>query len=88
MDPLLVILTISTFHVAASALDQFVKNVIKQQGQWHQFARDTGFMTTDILHFMVALWHLVKNTSLAHIVRKLYKCGFAVILLTMVSQLF
>ena len=88
MDFLLVILTVSAFHVAASALDQFITNVIKRQGQWHQFTRDLGFMTTDILHFVIALWHLVRSTSRTHLIRMLYKCGFAVTLLAVVSQLF
>ena len=57
---LLVVINIAVFHIMASAMDQFVVNVIQSGGQWHQFSRDLSFMVIDFVHLIVSSWHLLK----------------------------
>ena len=42
--------SIAILHILASGWDQFVENVLKQEGQLHQVLRDLGFMLPDLLH--------------------------------------
>ena len=42
--------SVATLHILASGWDQFVENVVKQEGELHQVMRDIGFMLPDILH--------------------------------------
>ena len=45
--------SIATLHILASGWDQFVENVVKQEGELHQVMRDIGFMLPDILHIIL-----------------------------------
>ena len=45
-------------HVLTAGWDQFVTNVIKQEGQLHQVLRDLLFMIPDILHIVIAIFQL------------------------------
>ena len=55
---LLIILDIAVLHVLTSGWDQFVTNVIKQEGGLHQVLRDLLFMIPDILHIAIAVYQL------------------------------
>lgn len=55
---LLVIVTIAATHIACSGWDQFVGNVLKQEGMLHQVLRDLGFMLPDILHIVIPVMEL------------------------------
>ena len=46
----------------ASGWDQFVENVIKQEGELHQVMRDLGFMLPDILHVILP-WNELKQMA-------------------------
>ena len=56
---LLVIACIATLHIIASTWDQFVHNIIQQEGRWHQRARDLGLMIPDLLHLLVPVAEIV-----------------------------
>ena len=43
----------ATLHILASGWDQFVENVLKQEGELHQVMRDMGFMIPDVLHLIL-----------------------------------
>lgn len=55
---LLAIVDIATIHILTSGWDQFVTNVIKQEGQLHQVLRDVFFMIPDLLHVFLPLLEL------------------------------
>ena len=59
---LLIVVTIGAFHIVASAMDQFVYNVVRVGGEWHQFSRDLSFMTVDVLHLIIPICYLVKGS--------------------------
>ena len=59
---LLIVATIGAFHIVASAMDQFVYNVVRVGGEWHQFSRDLSFMAVDVLHLVISSCHLVKGS--------------------------
>lgn len=40
-------------HIVASGWDQFVENVLRQEGMLHQILRDLGFMIPDLLHMWI-----------------------------------
>lgn len=46
----------------ASGWDQFVENVLKQEGQLHQIMRDLGFMVPDLVH-LVLPWYDLKELA-------------------------
>ena len=50
--------SVATLHILASAWDQFVENVVKQEGELHQVMRDLGFMIPDILHIILPWFEL------------------------------
>ncbi|XP_071747146.1 uncharacterized protein [Lepeophtheirus salmonis] len=62
---ILIIISIATFHILASGWDQFVENVLKQQGQLHQILRDIGFMIPDLLHVYLP-WTELKKFARIH----------------------
>ncbi len=45
-------------HIFASGFDQFVGNVLRQEGQLHQVMRDLGFMVPDLLHLVIPWFEL------------------------------
>jgi hypothetical protein len=49
-------------HIFASGWDQFVENVLRQEGQLHQVMRDLGFMLPDILHLVIP-WYELKEMA-------------------------
>ncbi|TRY68245.1 hypothetical protein TCAL_05104 [Tigriopus californicus] len=49
----LVIISIAVLHIVASGWDQFVENVLRQEGMLHQILRDLGFMIPDLLHMWI-----------------------------------
>ena len=51
-------LSVATLHILASGWDQFVENVVKQEGELHQVMRDVGFMLPDILHIILPWFEL------------------------------
>lgn len=57
---LLIIIDIAVLHVLTGGWDQFVTNVIKQEGQLHQVLRDLLFMIPDVLHIIIALLQMCK----------------------------
>ncbi len=63
--PIMVIFVIAVFHIVASGLDQFISNVVYQQGEWYQTARDLGFMTVDLLHLVISAHQLLCATSMS-----------------------
>ena len=50
--------SVATLHILASGWDQFVENVLKQEGELHQVMRDIGFMFPDILHILLPWFEL------------------------------
>ena len=50
--------SVATLHILASGWDQFVENVVKQEGELHQVMRDVGFMIPDILHIILPWFEL------------------------------
>ena len=53
--------------------DQFVTNVIKQEGELHQVLRDIFFMLPDLLHIVIALYQLfqlakIKKRPVTHLI--------------------
>lgn len=54
--------SVATLHILASGCDQFVENVIKQEGQLHQVMRDLGLMLPDILHLILP-WYELKQLA-------------------------
>ena len=54
--------SVATLHILASGWDQFVENVIKQEGELHQVMRDIGFMLPDILHIILP-WGELKQMA-------------------------
>ena len=50
------------WRIVASAMDQFVNNVIRVGGEWHQFSRDLSFMAVDVLHLVISICYLVKDS--------------------------
>ena len=50
---------VASLHILASGWDQFVENVLKQEGELHQVLRDLGFMVPDILHLLLP-WQELK----------------------------
>jgi len=50
----LAILTIAIFHIVTASYDQFISNVMRGVGAWHQLSRDVGFMLPDILYVVIA----------------------------------
>ncbi len=70
---LLVILDIAALHVLTAGWDQFVTNVIKQEGELHQVLRDIFFMLPDLLHIVIALYQLfqlakIKKRPVTHLI--------------------
>ena len=55
---LLVIMGIAGGHVLAAGWDQFVGNVLLQEGGLHQIMRDLGFMVPDLLHIYLPVKEL------------------------------
>jgi len=55
---LLVIIAIASGHVLAAGWDQFVGNVLLQEGGLHQVLRDVGFMVPDLLHIYLPVREL------------------------------
>lgn len=55
---LLVIIGIAGGHVLAAGWDQFVGNVLLQEGGLHQILRDLGFMLPDLLHIYLPVKEL------------------------------
>jgi len=55
---LLVIIGIAGGHVLAAGWDQFVGNVLLQEGGLHQVLRDLGFMLPDLLHLYLPVREL------------------------------
>jgi len=55
---LVVIITIASSHVFVSGWDQFVNNVLLQEGFIHQVLRDIGFMIPDIVHILLPIQEL------------------------------
>ena len=62
LGKLFIVATIGAFHIVASAMDQFVYNVVRVGGEWHQFSRDLSFMAVDVLYLVISSWHLVKSS--------------------------
>ncbi|XP_011876615.1 PREDICTED: uncharacterized protein LOC105566859 [Vollenhovia emeryi] len=60
------IAAIALLHIVAGGWDQFFENVIRGEGHAHQVIRDLGFMIPDILHVVVPLW-LIKRESIYNI---------------------
>lgn len=70
---LLVLIDIAALHVLTGGWDQFVTNVIKQEGQLHQVLRDIFFMLPDMLHIIIPLAELrrlakSKRTPATHLI--------------------
>lgn len=57
---LLAIVDVALIHILTSGWDQFVTNVIKQEGQLHQVLRDILFMVPDLFHLLLPLLELRK----------------------------
>ena len=57
---LLLIMDIAILHVLTAGWDQFVTNVIKQEGMLHQVLRDIFFMIPDILHIIVPIFEFFR----------------------------
>ncbi|XP_023324824.1 uncharacterized protein LOC111698662 isoform X2 [Eurytemora carolleeae] len=55
---LVFIITIAASHVVVSGWDQFVSNVLLQEGELHQVLRDLGFMLPDVLHILFSVKEL------------------------------
>jgi len=55
---LVTIITIATSHVCVSGWDQFVSNVLLQEGFIHQVMRDVGFMVPDLIHIFLPIQEL------------------------------
>ena len=49
----LTVVSIAVCHAMVSASDQFISNVILQQGTWNQWRRDLGLMSSDVLNIVV-----------------------------------
>jgi hypothetical protein len=61
---LLLIMNIAVLHVLTAGWDQFVTNVIKQEGELHQVLRDIFFMLPDLLHIIIAIYQLFKLSQI------------------------
>lgn len=61
---LLFIIDIAILHVLTAGWDQFVTNVIKQEGELHQVLRDIFFMLPDLLHIVIAIYQLFKLSEI------------------------
>ena len=57
---LLIIIDVAALHVLTAGWDQFVTNVIKQEGELHQVLRDLLFMIPDLMHIAVAIYQLFR----------------------------
>lgn len=57
-----IIMSVAALHILASGWDQFVANVLRQEGQLHQVMRDLGFMLPDILHLLIP-WFELKDMA-------------------------
>jgi len=55
---LMFVVTVAASHVAVSGWDQFVSNVLLQEGFMHQVLRDIGFMVPDVLHIVLPIQEL------------------------------
>jgi len=55
---LLIIIGIAGGHVVAAGWDQFVNNVLLQEGGLHQVLRDLGFMVPDLMHIYLPIMEL------------------------------
>lgn len=42
-------------HIIAGSVDQFIQNVFLGEGYLHQIVRDVGFMVPDIIHVILPL---------------------------------
>ncbi|KAL0123141.1 hypothetical protein PUN28_007639 [Cardiocondyla obscurior] len=60
------IAAIALLHIVAGGWDQFFVNVVRGEGHAHQVIRDLGFMIPDILHVVVPVW-LIKRESIYNI---------------------
>lgn len=49
-------------HIIAGSVDQFIQNVFLGEGYLHQIVRDIGFMVPDIIHVILPLVVLRKET--------------------------
>lgn len=70
---LVAIIDIAALHVLTSGWDQFVTNVIKQEGELHQVLRDIFFMLPDLLHIVIAIYQLfqlakIKKRPATHLI--------------------
>jgi len=57
-ERLVFIIAIAASHVVASGWDQFVSNVLLQEGFMHQILRDLGFMVPDLLNIYLPVQEL------------------------------
>ena len=58
--PVLTVVSIAVCHALVSASDQFISNVILQQGTSIQWSRDLGLMSSDVLNIFVPVWVYMK----------------------------
>jgi len=65
---ILVIIAVAAGHVMAAGWDQFVGNVLLQEGGLHQVLRDLGFMVPDLLHIYLPVRELQEYAARRRIV--------------------
>ncbi|CRL06422.1 CLUMA_CG019491, isoform A [Clunio marinus] len=58
----LCIVGVALLHIIAGSVDQFIQNVFLGEGYLHQIVRDVGFMIPDIIHLVVPLVVLRRET--------------------------
>ena len=54
--PVFTVVGIAVCHALVSASDQFISNVILQQGTRNQWSRDLGLMSSDVLNIVIPVW--------------------------------
>lgn len=64
---LVLIMTLAASHIVVSGWDQFVSNVLLQEGFIHQVLRDLGFMLPDLLHIILPIKELQEVGRMKHI---------------------
>ena len=52
---LLIVIDVACLHVLGNLSDQFIVNVLKAEGEWHQVIRDLSFMFCDLLNIFIPL---------------------------------
>jgi len=85
---LLIITSIAVFHILASGVDQFIDNVLRGNGKWHQFTRDLGFMIPDIMHIVVSIIMFVehvRSTSHDKTMLSVSECMTALVMVIIMS---